>query len=716
MKTDKTSFLSVVVLTVAVAAPWSSSAARVEEAQGTLRFYRDGASTPYAQMARPADVEVAVTAEKGADFALLEVWPKASATPIRTISLPPLVLSADADAAKCRALGTAGLTAVDRHPGSYMFLAIAEPRVRRGVVAAWLTSRHASGIVFSGIKDGRIELRPELQYGQLRLRNGENPRERGEKFVIGAFDDCRLGLESYADAVAKEFDIRLHPQVSGYCTWYANKHGGAGSAASTREFAACAERKLKGWGFDFFQIDDKWQDGHSKNGPHKNFTRARPNGCYAEGMKPTADNLRAKGIIPGLWFMPFSGNWNDPYYADKQTWFVRGRDGKPYETSWGGTCLDFTDPDVIRYVREEVARISKDWGYKYFKYDGTWTAMACRQIYVNDGYRQDDYGEQTFDDPHATNMEAFRRALRLVREAGGDDVFIMSCNVSQNMRTMGGAYGLVDAIRIGPDNGSSWKGICQGPIRGTARYFYNGRVGYNDPDPVYVRDSIPLAHARTICSWAALSGGLYAFSDWLPGLSDERVDVLRRTMAPHRRTREVRPIDLFESPLAHAWLLGVGEAKVLGVFNWNAKKTLDVDYPAAYAGLAPDVTYVGWDYWANQPVAPFKGAFRARIAGADCRITALVPYDRPRLVSASRHVCAPLCGAVETGWAKNQLLGEVTTTAGENGELRFSVPAGYRLKSVDLKEAKILVEGEFARVQFKAETTGTFAWAATFVR
>jgi len=687
-------------------------AARVEQDGGQLRFFRDGETKSYAQMAIPAEAEIAATAEKGAPFVVLEVWPKQTGD--KTLTLPAIALGGEYAAGDYKALGTTGLTAVDGHPGSYMFLAIAKPLERRGVVAAWLTDRHASGIVFSGAKEGRIEIRPELQYGRLNLKPGENPRGRGEKFVIGAFDDCRLGLEAYADAVAKEFAVKLRPQVSGYCTWYADRHGGAGSAESTREFADCAAKKLKDWGFDFFQIDDKWQDGNSKNGPHKNFTQVRAKGPYAEGMKPTADYLRARGIIPGIWFMPFSGNWNDPYYADKQEWFVKGKDGKPYDTAWGGTCLDFTDPNVIKYVREEVARISKEWGYKYFKYDGTWTALACKQIYVNDGYKQDDYGEQQFDDPHKTNMEVFREALQLIREAGGDDVFIMSCNVAQNMRTMGGLYGLADAVRIGPDNGASWGGICTGPIRGTARWFYNGRVWYNDPDPVYARNRIPLAHAQTICSWGAISGGLFAFSDWLPGLSDERIEVLRRTLEPHRRYREVRPIDIFESKLAHAWLLGAGEAKVLGVFNWNAKQPLEIDYSAEYAGLDPKVEYVGWDFWANRPVAPFRGAFRAKLAPAACQMTALVPFDRPRLVSASRHVCAPLCGVAEQSWKGNVLAGEVKTTAGENCELRFSVPSGYTLKAVNLKDAKLVTEGNFVRMQFTAKATGKVAWQATF--
>ena len=56
-------------------------------------------------------------------------------------------------------------------------------------------------------------------------------------------------------------------------------------------------------------------------------------------------------------------------------------------------------------------------------------------------------------DPDKTNIEAFRSGLKLVREAAGKDVFLLGCCASQNMRSYGGAFGLVDAMRVGPDNG-----------------------------------------------------------------------------------------------------------------------------------------------------------------------------------------------------------------------------------------------------------------------
>ena len=182
--------------------------------------------------------------------------------------------------------------------------------------------------------------------------------------------------------------------------------------------------------------------------------------------------------------------------------------------------------------------------------------------------------------------------MKALREAAGEDTFILACNLAQNVRAMGATYGLVDGCRIGGDNGP----IDIFPTRymigiknGTPRYFLNGRVWYSDPDPVYVRDAVPLGRARMFATWTSLGGMLYNFSDWLPDLSAERVDILKRTMAPHG-VKAVRPVDFFERTLANVWVLEKGDVRVLGLYNWSTNDTLKIDYPAAYCGLDPEKT------------------------------------------------------------------------------------------------------------------------------
>ena len=385
--------------------------------------------------------EIRVTAEnhsltlrarEKSPFFEISVAPVPGGAPvIKTLALPEFALPCPVPLNRMKSLGTAGLKGATDHPGSYMFLSVVEPESRSGVVAAWVTSRKASGIVFSrkGRGDREVLVRAEAQYGRYRLPE-KLDEDEGERFVIGAFDDCRLGLEAYADEIVRTFNIRLNPQIAGYCTWYSDRNRGAGNERSTAEFVEKAKELLQPYGYTYFQIDDGWQLGGvssgRQNGPRKNFTGHNPKGPYPSGMRLTADRIRERGFIPGIWFMPFSGTHNDPFYADKQDWFVKSavdypperkswpryysgiaqRKGAPYETFWGGTSLDMTHPEVAAFMTEEVSRISHEWGYKFFKYDGMWTGMGCRILYVNDGYRPDDIGLQLFHDPHATPVEA----------------------------------------------------------------------------------------------------------------------------------------------------------------------------------------------------------------------------------------------------------------------------------------------------------------------
>ncbi len=152
--------------------------------------------------------------------------------------------------------------------------------------------------------------------------------------------------------------------------------------------------------------------------------------------------------------------------------------------------------------------------------------MATGMCYVNTGYKEDDLGSTKLHDP---------------------DVFILGCNVAQNMRVLGGSFGLVDAMRIGPDNGRSWSAIWCGPFSGSNTYFLHGCVWYSDPDSISVRQFIakgPTAQGvfcendvrRSSCwdepGWRSLAGSVFddvppvEFDAHSEGLGDGHVSVV----------------------------------------------------------------------------------------------------------------------------------------------------------------------------------------------
>ncbi|MGD8239234.1 MAG: alpha-galactosidase [Armatimonadota bacterium] len=626
-----------------------------------------------------------------------------------------------------RALGTAGLTPPDGHSGSYAYLAIADPGSRNGVVAGWLTHDRGSGVVFSSIEHGRVRITAQTDYGRLRVPPGA--REDTETLAIGYFDDARLGLEAWADAIARVYEITLPPQPAGYCTWYSRPHGGASDEEHIADLAEFAAEHLKPFGFSFVQIDDKWQEGERRSGPAKNFTTHRPTGPYPSGMKAAADSIKAVGLTPGIWFMPFAGDHEDPLFEPHADWFVTREGGEPYETRWGGTSLDMTHPGARGHLRGVASRITRDWGYRYLKMDGLWTGTATKQMYVNNEYRDDGIGDAVFHDPTKTNIEAYRAGLELAREAAGEDVFILGCCAPQNMRSFGGAFGLVDAMRIGPDNGAGWPGLLRGPVHGSRKYFLHGRVWYNDPDPVYVRESMPLEHARLVCSWVAISGQLTVASDWLPELPPDRLDILKRTMPPHGLLP--RPVDLFERDPPRIWLLTderrTPRRDVIGFYNWDDEPA-DFDCALDRIGLPRATSYVAFDYWQNALIQPIAERLQVSVPEQSCRILALRPVlDRPQLISTSRHITQGIVDVLEERWdaRRRRLSGRSALVAGDPYELRVvarSPDAAWSAQSARVSpadraagvEITLTEANSLVRATINAPTSREVSWTLRF--
>jgi len=641
------------------------------------------------------------------------------------VPLASVALDLGEAATQLKCLGTGGLSSPSKQPASYAWLAVADPRSRTGVVGGWLTHERACGVVSASVDNDVVVLSARGEYGNMHLRPGTSAET--ETFAVGQFDDARLGLEAWAEAVAKVLDIELPPQRSGYCTWYADRHGGAGDEKSTAELAEFAGRELKPFGFDFIQIDDKWQAGNSKNGPNKNFTTNNPKGPYPSGMKAAAESIRRNGLTPGLWFMPFAGNFDDPWFAGHPEWFVKRRDGKPYESNWSATCLDMSEPGASNYVRSLVRRIAHEWGYTYFKMDGIHTGAGTPNIYVNAGYKEDHWDDAVFADRNKPAMQIYRDGLRMIRTAAGPRVFFLGCCAPQNMRSYAGVFGLVDAMRVGPDNGGNWKGWLRvSPVYGSRNYFLNRRIWYCDPDPVYLRASVSTEQARAICSWTAISGELLAASDWLPALPAERLDILKRCLPAHQAV--ARPVDLFETDTPRVWLVtdthtGI-RRDIVALFNWSNEPSVVGD-TLARIGLDEGQNYEAFDFWADRLLPTIEGEIKEELPPESCRILSLRPaMPHPQLISTSRHVTQGMVDVLAESWDQlaATLNGRSHVVANDPYELRIltagrtfasagipEVDSGAGVKVTETKKTSRLL-----RVRLLSPVSREIKWRVTF--
>jgi hypothetical protein len=577
-------------------------------------------------------------------------------------------------ASELHTLGTGGLLKPKNNPGSYAFLAIVDSSTRSGVVGGWLTQDRSSGVVFSPVQKETVVIKSRMDYGRLRIKPASDVET--ETFLLGYFHDARQGLEAYADAVAKQYAVTIRPKQPGLCTWYMEKNKGACDENKLVDLTSYAASKLGPYGFGFVQIDDGWQSGisYKKKGPKRDFTDYNPSGPYPHGMKVIADRISQFNLMPGIWFMPFAASSFDSFFTKHENWFVQTRDGKPYETEWGGTCLDLTRPETRDYVRSVITRIGHDWGYKLFKLDGFWTGSATKQIYVNEGYKEDGIGDAVFFNPDKSNIEALRDGAKLVREAAGPDVFLLGCCLPQNMRSFSGSLGLVDAMRVGPDTGS---GVI-GHSMASRLWFLNGRVWWNDPDCVSVRASITLDQARLNASFAAIAGTLFYNSDWMPDLPNDRLDILRRCMPGHDLL--ARPVDIFENDSARIWHLLDTRSNVrrdvIALFNYEAAETT-IDSKVSELELPEAPEYVGFDFWENKFLPPFKNTMKAKLPPHSCRVIAIRPAaNHPQLISTSRHITQGMVDVTDETWdAKTNTLSGISRVVGKDlYELRIVLP------------------------------------------
>lgn len=630
-----------------------------------------------------------------------------------------------------RTLGVDGLKGAEAPASSHLFLAVAQPDAGHGTIAGWITQERGSGTVHSTATDQGLTITGRLEFGRLRIKPGQSVVT--DAFVIGQFADARQGLETYADTIANVNQIKLPSIPSGYCSWYSSPHGGASNEKAMAELAAFCNKELAKHGFDTILVDDQWQGPAIAKGsvigtgPTGNFTRHDPQGPYPSGMKANADNLTDHGLRPGLWFTPFSWDPRDPLLREHQDWFVKKVDGSLYEVLWAGWCLDMTHPDARAFLSDAVRRITHEWGYRYLKPDAMWCGLAAKCTYPGTAFVDDNFGDAVFHDPYQTGIEAYRAGIRTLREAAAPGTYIAACNVAQNFRSMGGAMGLVDAMRIGPDTGADWNAILPNFHLGTRLYFLHNRVWHNDPDCLMVRAPLTLTQARSFASWIAISGSLNLVSEWLPGLPSERLECVKRSMP--NTGLAARPLDLFAQMPARIWHLTDGARHVVGLFNWSASQAATVRTELKDLGFrAEGAQFIGLDYWSGGLVAIHDGVLSVELPPSGCSIIAVARLlDRPQLLGTSRHITQCFVDVRDERWNDATLSGRCTLVGGDATELRVardSTLGRWTLAAAEVsapdRAAGVTVsvqeEADLLRVKLAAADSRDVEWSLRFDR
>ena len=248
-----------------------------------------------------------------------------------------------------------------------------------------------------------------------------------------------------------------------------------------------------------FQIDDGYATVGDWTSPHED--------RFPRGMKRLADDIRVKGLLPGLWMAPFVCSVDSDVYRDHQDWLLRDENGAPVCTGshWNGAyALDTLNPAVREHARRSLWTATHDWGYRMLKLDFLYGACMLPHGGMNRG-------------------ELMADALDLLRASVPEGVSFDLCGVP-----LSSAMGRTEYCRIGCDVGLDWDDVpwmrllhrervsTKRSLANTrGRAHLDRRAFRNDPDVFFLRCDVRLTREQRddlIGADAAL-GGMFLTSD-----------------------------------------------------------------------------------------------------------------------------------------------------------------------------------------------------------
>lgn len=187
--------------------------------------------------------------------------------------------------------------------------------------------------------------------------------------VHGSLDDLCDRLTSMQDAA-----VNLQPEVEQDLPVIFNEWCTTWGDPSEEKLFAIADR-IQGSGIRYLVIDAGWykQGDSDWSSGHGDWI---PSGeLFPDGLKATADGIRERGFIPGLWFeMETVGSQSTAFKLGEN--FIM-RDDIPV-TVRERRFWDLNDPVAIGYLTEKVIDLLESCGFGYLKVDYNETAgLGC---------------------------------------------------------------------------------------------------------------------------------------------------------------------------------------------------------------------------------------------------------------------------------------------------------------------------------------------------
>jgi hypothetical protein len=395
--------------------------------------------------------------------------------------------------------------------------------------------------------DDAGEGEPSVGMPIMASADSDTTRCESERLYIFEHDGVEDALRAWAEIVATASVMLPRPAkqpITGWCSWY-DQYGYI-TEATILDYLAGAKQVVEREQIPMrvFQIDDGFTPEMG------DWMTVSPK--FPRGMKFIMDEIRTAGFVPGLWIAPFIVGNRSKLYQEHPDWVVQDAvNGGPliewftygenrwFKMSEEGYILDATHPEAFEYIRQCFRAWRQEWGCDYFKIDF---------YYWGAHYGPD---RAKWHTPGLTRVEIWRRFSEMIRQEIGDSTWL-ACGAP-----LWASIGLVDGVRIGGDVGVTWTGgnSAASLLRDQAtRNFGNQLLWQIDPDCIFLREKFHYltdAEIEALAIYAGMAGGVTMTSDYLPALSQRRLDLWRFLLAGNTEPRQCRYPLLGQSGLVY---------------------------------------------------------------------------------------------------------------------------------------------------------------------
>lgn len=552
---------------------------------------------------------------------------------------------------------------------------------------------------------GMDSLYDPISDSALTSTRGSGPGVLWEAHISRDFMRVTRGLKWYR-YIDKSF-FKTPP--SGWCSWY-YYYRGLTEAEALKNLDWMAEN-LVPFGAEYFQIDDVWQARGDSDARYWRDWSGVNQQNFPHGMKWLAEQIKARGMKPGLWLAAFGNSNSDLVKANPRQWLVDDK-GEYVDAGWVGRYLcDPSGPEGQSYLTELFTKLARDWGYEYFKIDGQ---PPTDQLL---GKHQ-----KSLRNPALAGDEAYRAGLKAIRKGIGPERFLLGC-----WGTPTDGIGIMNGSRIGGDVGASWQGF-RPAIDCTMRWYFTHNIAwYADPDTLLVRPPLTADQARCWASLYGLTGQLLMASDKMYELPPDRVEILKRVFP----AADITPMCLYPQQgrprIFHlaARIPGAGMVRdVVGLFNWEDRPSpvelKFADINPQWAGVAIGL----YDFWGKRYLGRFKDQVQLTQSPTSCEVFSAFPVrQRPELISTSRHITQGGFDLAQADWEPgiSAWSGVSRCVAGDPYTLTFLLDVQqdtYTIRRANTSgpAATIQIDGDVGHVTFTPQQSGEVVWRVEFAK